>query len=142
MSGFGDERGLSLLEIMVTMFMVALISSSLMGGFIISNKMIKQAEQETVASNYAYAILEDLRARPVQDWMDIASKSRDGSGISDQISDKNCCQDMQAIVSLHKKPDIPSLYDVQVTVTWEEGGKSRNLEMFTLLNAGLREETK
>ena len=63
MAEFGDEKGLSLLEVMVAMFMVALISSSLMGGFIISNKMLKLAEQETRASSYAYAILEDLRAR-------------------------------------------------------------------------------
>jgi prepilin-type N-terminal cleavage/methylation domain-containing protein len=61
---FGGDKGMSLLEVMVAMFMVALISSNLMGGFIISNKMIKLTEQETRASSYAYAILEDLRARP------------------------------------------------------------------------------
>ena len=137
---FGDEKGLSLLEVMVAMFMVALISSSLMGGFIISNKMIKLAEQETRASSYAYAILEDLRARPAKDWPAIVTGFDDDGGPSGKNSTVNFGADMQARIKLSEKSDFPSLYDVQVTVTWEEGGESRSLEMVTRLNAGLRGE--
>ena len=141
MTELADEKGLSLLEVMAAMFMVALISSSLMGGFIISDKIIKQSAQETRASSYAYAILEDLRARPIEDWRDIAACSDNtyeqlGKGQTDSSS-----ANMHASIRLNEKEDAPSIYDVQVTVTWEEGGTSHSLEMVTLLNAGLREET-
>ena len=136
-----DEKGLSLLEVMVAMFMVALISSSLMGGFVISGKMIKQSAQETRASSYAYAILEDLRARPVEEWTEIVADPGTAYGQSGQGQVGSSPANVLVSISLNEKSDVPSLYDVQVTVSWEEGGASRTLEMVTLLNAGLREET-
>ena len=138
MAEFFNEKGMSLLEVMVTMFMVALISSSLLGGFIISHQMIKQAGQETQASSFAYQILEDLRARPAQDWADLAAANINGSSIFISNSDQNYGVDLQAAVSLHKNPDIPSLYNVKVEVTWENSGRSRMLEMVTTLNPALR----
>lgn len=129
---------MSLLEVMVTMFMVALISSSLMGGFIISQQMIKQAGQETRASSFAYQILEDLRARPAADWVENAAET-EKSGHSFIInSDANYGADLQATVCLNENQDIPSLYEAKVAVTWEDGGRSRMLEMVTFLNPALR----
>lgn len=141
MTELADEKGLSLLEIMVALFMVALISSSLMGGLIISNKMIKQAEQETRASSYAFAILEALRARPEKDWAEIVADPVNTCGQSVNGQDGGPETDMRASISLNKKPECPLIYDAQVTVTWEEGGEKCTLEMVTLLNAGLRGET-
>ena len=138
MVGSNDQKGMSLMEVLVTMFMVALISSNLLGGFIISHQMIKQAEQETRASSFAYQILEDLRARPAQDWVDLAAANKKDSSIFISNSDQNYGVDLQATVGLNKNRDNPSLYDVKVEVIWENNGRSRMLEMVTTLNPALR----
>ena len=140
MTEFGDEKGLSLLEVMVAMFMVALISSSLMGGFITSDIILQQAEQETRASSYAYAILEDLRARPVEDWTEIVADPIKAYGHLGKGQIGSSTGDMQACISMSKRTDYPVLYDVQVRVTWEDGEESRALEMVTLFNSQLRGE--
>lgn len=129
---------MSLLEVMVTMFMVALISSSLMGGFIISQQMIKQAGQETRASSFAYQILEDLRARPAEDWTNIAAETEKSSYTFIMSSEANDGVNLQATVCLEENEAIPSLYEAKVAVTWEDGGRSRMLEMVTFLNPALR----
>lgn len=141
MAEFFNEKGMSLLEVMVTMFMVALISSCLMGGFIISQQMIKQAGQETRASNFAYQILEDLRARPAADWEENAAETEKSSHTFIMNSDANYGMDLQATVCLEENHDVPSLYEAKVAVTWEDGGRNRRLEMVTFLNPALRGAT-
>ena len=138
MSEHENEKGMNLLEVMMTMFMVALLSSSLLGGFVVSQKMIKQAGQETRASSFAYQILEDLRARSAEDWADIAAETEKGSYVFEVNGNESYGMDFQATVSLDENQATPSLYDAQVVVTWEEAGMSRNLEMVTLLNPALR----
>lgn len=138
MAEYENEKGMNLLEIMVTMFMVALLGSSLLGGFVVSQKTIKQAGQVTRASSFAYQVLEDLRARPAEDWADIAGKTENGSYMFAVNGKKNYDMDLQATVRLNENRDIPSLYDAQVVVTWKEGEMCRNLEMVTLLNPALR----
>ncbi len=133
-----NEKGMNLVEVMVTMFMVALLSSGLLGGFVVSQKMIKQAGQETRASSFAYQILEDLRARPAEDWADIAAEAEKGSYVFSVNGNEDHGMDLQATVCIDENQDIPSLYEAQVVVTWGEAGMNRNLEMVTLLNPALR----
>jgi Tfp pilus assembly protein PilV len=138
MAEYKNEKGMNLLEVMLTMFMIALISSSLMCGFTVSQKIIKQAGLETRASSFAYQILEDLRARPAEDWDDIARETEQGSYVYTVSGSEEYGKNLQATVSLNEDGDIPSLYNVQVVVTWEYAGITRSLEMVTFLNPALK----
>jgi len=138
MTEYQNEKGMSLLEVMVTMFVVALISSSLLGGFVISQRMIRQAGLETRASSFAYHILEDLRAQSSEDWAKIETETEKDSYIFSVNGNEDHGMDLQATVCIDENQDIPSLYDAQVVVTWKEAGVTRNLEMITRLNPALR----
>ena len=136
MAKFKNEKGMNLVEVMVTMFMVALLGCSLLGGFVGSQCMIRQAGCETRASSFAYHVLEDLRA---QGWAKIETNAEKGSYTYLVDGNEDYGVDMQATVCIEENQEIPFLYDTQVVVTWKESGTSRNLEMITLLNPALRE---
>ncbi len=136
MSEVNNEKGMNLLEVMVTMFMIALISCSLLGGFVGTQSLIRQAGFETRASSYAYHVLEDLRAR---NWAEIDAKAGEGSYIYWLDGNENNGVDMQAAVCIERNHATPFLYEAQVVVTWNEEGVNRDLEMVTYINPALRE---
>lgn len=134
-----DETGVSLLEVMTAMFLVALISSCLLGGLAVSGQMIRRAGQESQASNFAFRILEDLRSRPAEELADMSSIIIDEgelSFVANGAEEYN--GNLQATVSLDERQDLPGLYDAKVTVTWQEAGHSRALEMSTYIYPSLR----
>lgn len=138
MNGWHGEKGMSLVEVMVTLFMVALLSSCLLGGFTISQRMIKHAEQQTRASSFAYQLLEDLRAQPCHEWQKVITDTEKGSHVFAVNGSEDAGKELQATVRLEKNCDWPGLYDVRVVVTWDDAGMSRSLEMITIFNPALR----
>lgn len=136
---FGFENGFSLLEVMVALFMVALISSSLMGGFVISNRMLYRAERVTQASNHAYQILENIRACPPAEWTSAVEKNG-GDDVPPFYPQVECCAGLHTAVNLAES-DIPGLFNAEVVVTWEDGGDTQAIVMTTLLNPALCGDT-
>lgn len=57
-----NEKGMTLIEVMASLVILALISTTVAAVFTPASKWVKEARSETTASNYARAVLENLRA--------------------------------------------------------------------------------
>lgn len=57
-----NETGMTLLEVLVALVLLSLLASTVLAIFTPTTIWIKKARDETIAANYAFAILESLRA--------------------------------------------------------------------------------
>ncbi|MDD3364776.1 MAG: prepilin-type N-terminal cleavage/methylation domain-containing protein [Syntrophomonas sp.] len=126
-----NETGLTLIEVLASLVLLSLMTVSIMSAFTPAASWINKARRETTASNYAAAILEDLRSDRNKINNSNAGKSaRDlfpaygypWAGMTDEITRLE-----------RQNPPYSNLYDVTVTVSWSEGTKTRSLQISTMI---------
>ncbi len=124
------EHGQSLLEVLAVMVIMALIAGSIMAVYTPVAAWIRLSWQETYAGNWAYAIVESLRAQPgLLDEANTGCSAEElglawdpaGSG---EVSD---------VIEISPLADCPHLYQVSVIVQWEQGASIKNVRLDTLM---------
>lgn len=123
------EHGQSLLEVLAVMVIMALIAGSILAVYSPVAAWIRLAWQETYAGNWAYAIVEGLRAQP--GMLDEANTgcSAEELGLawdpgSGEVSD---------VIVISPLADYPQLYQVSVIVQWDQGETIKNVRLDTLM---------
>ncbi len=126
-----DETGLTLIEVLASLVLLSLMTVSILSAFTPAASWIGKARRETTASNYAAAILEDLRAdRSKIDNSNVGKTAQElfpaygypWAGMMDEITRLEC-----------QNPPYNNLYNITVTVSWLEGTKTRSLEISTMI---------
>lgn len=123
---FINEKGMTLLEVLVALVLLSLLASTVLAIFTPTTIWIKKARDETIASNYAFAILEDLRAH--------REKLNGVIDPDDLMAEKPV--DMEAdIVGESEIDGFSNLYKITVTVTrtGDAPGNPPLAEMVTII---------
>ena len=123
------EHGQSLLEVLAVMVIMALIAGSILAVYAPVAAWIRLSWQETYAGNWAYAIVESLRAHPgLLDEANTGCSAEElgfaGDPGSGEVSD---------VIQISPLADYPHLYKVSVIVQWEPGAPIRNVRLDTLM---------
>lgn len=119
------------MEVLLSLALLALLTTSVMAVFTPPALWIKQAGNETAASNYADAIIEELR--------DERSKIQ-GTGnflpeelnLSPEYKPERPA-DLEARIDIELMNGYGSLYKVKVSVNWMEGTALRDLSLVTAM---------
>jgi len=123
------EHGQSLLEVLAVMVIMALIAGSILAVYAPVAAWIRLSWQETYAGNWAYAIVESLRAQP--GLLDEANTgcSAEELGLAWELGNG----EVSDVIEISRLADYPHLYQVSVTVPWDQGATSKNVRLDTLM---------
>jgi len=124
-----NNKGMTLIEVLAALVLLALLSTSMLTIFVPPAKWVSQARNQTTAVNYANALLENLRA----DRSRINTTAATGVAadvlwpVGDQLHLASPAN-MQATIVMTPWQEIPSWpnenrYDVVVTVSWDGGNE-------------------
>jgi len=126
--GIYNEKGLTLIEVLVSLVLLSLLTVSILGIFTPTARWIAIARQETTASNYASAVLEDLREE--RNYID----NKDDVPVEEFLSDHNYpSQEMDAYITMKKISSFENLYNITVTVNRSGDTESHILQMSTIM---------
>ncbi|PKM78582.1 MAG: hypothetical protein CVU90_00875 [Firmicutes bacterium HGW-Firmicutes-15] len=126
-----NETGLTLIEVLASLVLLSLMIVSILAGFTPAASWISKARRETTASNYATAILEDLRSdRSKIDNSNAGKTAQDlfpsygypWAGMKDKVTRLE-----------RQNAPFNNLYDITVTISWLEGNETRSLKMSTMI---------
>ena len=117
-----NEKGQSLLEVLVALAIVVIVILALVGVTTVSIRNATFAKNRALATKYA------------QEWMEEARKSRDEDSISFFIDGSCYVSDTPGIFSRVRTCALDGdTMTVEVTVSWSEGGVSHKSELVTHL---------
>jgi len=121
--GLQDDRGLTLLAVVVAAAIVAIALAAAASGFIGASRLTKQAADFTIASNFAEGVMEEVRSRP---YGRIVS-----GGVHEglpKLPGVTC--------AVQAEPQGDALKEVTITCSWRELGRSRAVRFATLVARG------
>ncbi|MEA1962037.1 MAG: type II secretion system protein [Bacillota bacterium] len=111
-----NQKGFTLLEVLASLVLLGILSTSIVAIFIPAANWVQQARQQTTATNFAATVLENLRADPTQ-----VKEENDEQTVNSQ--DYGFDEEMTATINIGKYDDpldpddnLP-LFTVSVTVT-------------------------
>lgn len=120
-----NEQGVTLIEVLAALVLLLILSTTIIAVFTPASLWIQQARNETTASNYARAVLEDLRSDRAQIKLGNSDK------YADEIWSPHSYQppeppDMRAKLDIRTasqagidpESDLANLYAVTVKVIW------------------------
>lgn len=128
---YKNETGLTLIEVLASLVLLSLITVGITAIFTPAASWISKARWETAASNYAVAVLEELRSDRSKIVEGNSGKTAQElfpasgypwAGMSDTITRLE-----------HQDPPYNNLYDITVTITWREGTRPRSLQISTII---------
>lgn len=130
-----EEHGLTLIEVLAVLVLVALLTSTVVVVYIPANMWLQQARFETAAIFYARSILENLRAD--KDKVNAGNQGKSADEIwADHKYKPAQLSDLTSTIDIEKRPgELSHLFNVSVTVNWTEGVKSRSLVLKTVINS-------
>ncbi|NLN87527.1 MAG: type II secretion system protein [Syntrophomonadaceae bacterium] len=130
LSSARGEQGQSLLEVLAVMAIMALMAGSLLAAYAPVSAWARISWQETVATNYSFAVLEGLRAQP--GLLDEANHgcSPEELGFAGVPSGSDW---ESPIIEMTPLADSPNLYEVSVIVQWNMGETDREVRLDTLI---------
>lgn len=124
------QKGLTLIEVLAALLLLALISASIPVIFGGAARWINQARMETTAINYGDSILDDLRSE--RDKLDQLNTGRNAEELS--LGYGSPYPGMNgAITRMQPQVSLPNLYDVTLTITWSQAGQVHNLVLSTVI---------
>jgi prepilin-type N-terminal cleavage/methylation domain-containing protein len=157
------EKGMTLIEVMAALVLLSLLAVTILSVFTTSESWVRGAGKKTIAVQYANSIIDAIRANskdlnnadPVY-----TDDNSDGQfaftiGSSDIVIDApidTIIANSTINISPHLdspyypdadangKPDVnllfgDNLFDIKVTIEWEEAGHSRSFELSTIMGA-------
>ncbi|MGI5921026.1 MAG: type IV pilus modification PilV family protein [Syntrophomonadaceae bacterium] len=159
------QAGFTLIEVLAALVILALLTTSIMTMFSVSELWIGRAGKQTIASDYAISIIEVIRAYS-SDLADLPLSP------DFEVTDANVSDQVFSFRLLNSKPPInvdappnlkaavtitrydesswynrggmgsqdiisfpDNLFQLQVTVYWTEGGHDKSLQMLTIVGA-------
>lgn len=125
-----SDLGQSLIEILAALVIVCLLAGSLISVYSPVCLWISRSRWETAATNYAFAVLECLRSQPDQLEESNQGKSAQDLSLPCGEPDQNLSSELTWVQPL---PDCPNLYDVEVSVQWNQGTEPGSIQMNTLI---------
>jgi len=125
------EEGLTLVEVLLSLVMLSLITSGLIGVFVPTTMWVTRARNETTAANYAYAILENLRSD-----RETVTSFTSGESADDLWGDHEYkpAEPGSISSSIVKSPLGGDLFEITVTVSWNQGEQSHDITMISIIS--------
>ncbi len=125
-----NDLGQSLVEVLASLVIMGLLVQSLLAVYGPVSLWVNHSRWENAASNYAFAILESLR-------LDRNKLESSNQGKSAEELGLNCCALNQTLSNeltiICPMADDPNLYEVEVSVTWNQGGEPKLTRMGTMI---------
>lgn len=125
------EKGSTLLEVLLALIMLSVLTTTVLAIFSPTGLWICKARNETTVSNYAFALLEDLR--------DQRSLLHEANGISPEDLGLNqqykpgVPAGITTRISMEVMSGFSQLYKVNISLGWSEGNQIREVNMATLI---------
>jgi len=131
----GNEAGFTLIEVMVALVLLCLVSISFFSAFTATGKWILKGGTDTVAGNYAHAILENLRSqRGSLLTTDHAGQTSADVLLPGHEYKPDYPDDINAVVDISQQEEpLSHLWNIAVTVTWTENGQTQEFTMHTII---------
>lgn len=121
MSRVNDESGLTLVEVVVAVALLAVVLTPMLRGFVVAGQSVPESARRARALALARSTLDEVTARPL--WTDIAGSAPAPHPLDAAFS-----------VSTTVTERLPYLKDVVVTVKWQEAGGVRKVDLFTAVS--------
>jgi len=125
-----NEQGLTLIEVLASLVLLSLLTVSILGIFTSTAKWVAKARQETTASNYASAVLEDLRLQ-----RQIINNDNEGLLAEELLPGYGYpWEGMDArITTMEDLNPLHNLYNITVTIFRSGDTQSPILQMSTIM---------
>lgn len=125
------QEGMTLLEVLLSLALLALLTTSVMSIFAPPVLWISQARNETTAANYAQAIIEELRGERHK-LEAVSNISQEELNLNQDYKPRQPA-DINARLTIEPMNGINNLYKVDVTVNWTEGTTPRKINILTAM---------
>lgn len=125
------QEGMTLLEVLLSLALLALLATSVMSIFTPPALWIIQARNETTAGNYAGAIIEELRDE--RDKIEVVSDVSPEELNLNQDYKPTQPADINAHLTIEPMDGFSNLYKVAVAVNWMEGTIPREINLLTVM---------
>lgn len=124
------ETGQSLIEVLAAMALLLLLAAMMMAVYSPVSAWLQISWQETAGSNYAVAIAECLRYQ--RDLLDGANSGYSAEELGLPCSSPGSDWESQITIS-NPPPGDPPVYQVGITVNWDDYGTGRSVHIDTLI---------
>jgi len=124
---FHNEKGLTLIEVLASLVLLSILTVSILGVFTSTARWIAKGRQETTASHYASAVLEDLRAE--RNYID----NQDDVLAEELLSGQDYPDEMDAHITMDDLSSLHNLYNITVTIYRAGDNQSPILQMSTIM---------
>ena len=128
-----NDQGMTLIEVLAALILLSIFAVTLLGIFAPAANWINMARKETTASNYASAVLEDLRSNRGALLSDVTYQTPSALLLNETEYKPSECPTMQAYITIRSLKELTSIINITVTVEWMEGGQTHSLELMTLM---------
>ncbi len=125
-----NEKGQTLLEVLAASVLIMLLCGSILAIFSPVAHWIATARSQTMAANYAIAILESLRSQPDMLQAVNAGQSAEELGLAGIYSPAGMANELTC---MEPRADYTNLYEVMVTVYWVQGAEDHQLQFGTVI---------
>jgi type II secretory pathway pseudopilin PulG len=128
-----DERGMSIIEVLATLILLCIVTITMLGTFAPTASWINTARKETTASNYAAAVLEDMRSNRSVLASGVTRQTPSALSLDETEYKPSDSPTMQAYITMSSRSESSLIFNITVTVEWIEGAQTRSLKLMTIM---------